>query len=187
MVNAYDFDGTIYDGDSTLDFYLFCLRKNKRIFSLLPGQALAFLQYGLGRRSKEGCKEQFYRFLTCFEDPEALAVSFWESHRRKIKAFYLRQKNEQDLIISASPEFLLRPLCATLGLSRLIASQVDPRTGKLLGPNCRGQEKVKRLFSEYGDIRIQRFYSDSLADLPLAKLAAEAYRVRKNNLCRWKC
>ena len=24
-VNIYDFDGTIYDGDSTLDFYMFCL------------------------------------------------------------------------------------------------------------------------------------------------------------------
>ena len=26
---AYDFDGTIYDGDSSYDFYKFCFKKNK--------------------------------------------------------------------------------------------------------------------------------------------------------------
>ena len=26
-MNVYDFDKTIYKGDSTLDFYFFCLRK----------------------------------------------------------------------------------------------------------------------------------------------------------------
>ena len=35
-VNIYDFDGTIYDGDSSIDFYLFCLRKNVSIIKFLP-------------------------------------------------------------------------------------------------------------------------------------------------------
>ena len=26
-VNTYDFDKTIYNGDSTIDFYIFCLKK----------------------------------------------------------------------------------------------------------------------------------------------------------------
>lgn len=30
-VNVYDFDGTIYDGDSTIDFYKFCLKKYKNM------------------------------------------------------------------------------------------------------------------------------------------------------------
>ena len=28
---AYDFDGTIYDGDSSVDFYKFCFKKKKSI------------------------------------------------------------------------------------------------------------------------------------------------------------
>lgn len=30
-VIAYDFDGTIYDGDSSIDFYKFCIKK-KRVY-----------------------------------------------------------------------------------------------------------------------------------------------------------
>lgn len=29
-MNVYDFDGTVYAGDSTVDFYFFCLRKTTR-------------------------------------------------------------------------------------------------------------------------------------------------------------
>ena len=32
---AYDFDGTIYDGDSSVDFYKFCFKKKKSISKYL--------------------------------------------------------------------------------------------------------------------------------------------------------
>ena len=35
-MNVYDFDGTIYDGDSTLDFWYFCLKKHPQILLYLP-------------------------------------------------------------------------------------------------------------------------------------------------------
>ena len=38
MINVYDFDKTIYNGDSTIDFYLFCLKKKFSIILLLPLQ-----------------------------------------------------------------------------------------------------------------------------------------------------
>ena len=43
MINGYDFDETIYDGDSSVDFYFFCLGKNKKVLKQLPlgGQSLA--------------------------------------------------------------------------------------------------------------------------------------------------
>ena len=28
LIDVYDFDGTIYDGDSTVDFVRFCLRRH---------------------------------------------------------------------------------------------------------------------------------------------------------------
>ena len=35
-MNVYDFDKTIYDGDSTADFYIFSLKRHKKILLLAP-------------------------------------------------------------------------------------------------------------------------------------------------------
>ena len=45
MINSYDFDGTIYDGDSSVDFYKFCLKKNKKILIQVPIQLFGLILY----------------------------------------------------------------------------------------------------------------------------------------------
>ena len=35
-INVYDFDGTIYDGDSSIDFFIFCLSKNLKCLKYIP-------------------------------------------------------------------------------------------------------------------------------------------------------
>ena len=47
MLNVYDFDKTIYDGDSSIDFYLFCLKRKKSIILLLTKQVFAMILYKL--------------------------------------------------------------------------------------------------------------------------------------------
>ena len=81
-----------------------------------------------------------------------------------------------DLVISASPDFLLREVCERRGLA-LIASRVDPSTGIYEGRNCNGQEKVARFRELYPDTPVHRFFSDSLGDTPMARLAEEAWLV----------
>ena len=44
-MNVYDFDKTIYYGDSTADFYLFCLKRHKKILTLAPSLLGAFLKF----------------------------------------------------------------------------------------------------------------------------------------------
>ena len=46
MINGYDFDETIYDGDSSVDFYFFCLGKNKKVLKQLPDQLKGFIKWG---------------------------------------------------------------------------------------------------------------------------------------------
>ena len=41
----YDFDGTIYDGDSSVDFFKFCLKKDKSIYKMLPKMFIKFIAY----------------------------------------------------------------------------------------------------------------------------------------------
>lgn len=35
-MKVYDFDNTIYSGESTVDYYFFLLKKNPKLFCLLP-------------------------------------------------------------------------------------------------------------------------------------------------------
>ena len=44
-MNVYDFDKTIYDGDSTADFYIFSLKRHKKILLLAPSLIGAFLKF----------------------------------------------------------------------------------------------------------------------------------------------
>ena len=44
-MNVYDFDGTIYDGDSTIDFFFYSLKKKPSLICYLPKQATGFLLY----------------------------------------------------------------------------------------------------------------------------------------------
>ena len=184
-MNAYDFDKTIYDGDSTADFYLFCLKRHKKNLLLAPSLLGAALRYYVGKKgSKTEFKEVMYRFLRrC--DVERDVADFWQGHRAKIKRFYLAQQQQDDVIISASPAFLLQPICRQLGIRRLIASEVSPETGLYYGVNCHGEEKVRRFREQFGDAVIDRFYSDSHSDDPLARIARQAYLVKGETLSPW--
>lgn len=184
-MNVYDFDGTIYDGDSTVDFYFYCLRKRPQIAVYVFRQALGVLRHTVGTIDTTRMKEEFFSFLPTLGDSEELAVSFWKARRGKIKSWYLERKNEDDVVVSASPEFLLRPVCAYLGIEPPVATRVDPGSGRIQGRNCKGTEKILRFAERFPEGGIQFFYSDSLSDTPLAELAAKAFLVKKDDLLPW--
>ncbi len=184
-MNVYDFDKTIYDGDSTVHFWLFYSRRHPGVFvRCLPRLVKGAVLYVFGRIPKEDWKERFFSFLNYLPSNETMVSSFWEIHFAKIKKWYLDQKQDSDVIISASPVFLLEPVSKRLGVS-LIATEVDPRTGRFSGRNCSGEEKVRRFRQVYPDGRIDEFYSDSKKDLPMAGLAARAFFVRGNEIRPW--
>lgn len=183
-VDVYDFDKTIYDGDSTLDFWYFCLRHSYKIALHLPKTLWYFVKYLLGFSSKTRFKEVFFEFLKDTPDIDAMVLRFWEASDRNIKAWFHAEKHENSLIISASPEFLLPPVAKKLGV-RLIASKVEKTTGSFLGENCYGEEKCRRLDQEFSRIRVCSFYSDSRSDTPLAKRAEHPFMVSGNEKISW--
>ena len=97
---------------------------------------------------------------------------------------HLKGRFKTDIIISASPEFLLKPVAKKYNFE-LIATKVDINSGKLIGKNCYGKEKVNRLLEEKGIKKFNKFYSDSLSDTPLSKLANVAYIVKKEEIIKW--
>lgn len=184
-MNVYDFDNTIYDGDSTIDFYFYELWKKPSILRVLPKQVSGFIKYKLHIINKTQFKEVFFSFLSVVEDIDTDLSEFWNLKQYKIKQWYIDNQNMDDVIISASPEFLLEEICKRIGINYLIASKVNKKTGEFIGLNCHDIEKKSRFEEMFGHTQIQKFYSDSYSDSPLADIAFEAYYVKKNKILNW--
>lgn len=184
-MNVYDFDNTIYKGDSTFDFYKFCLKRHKKIITLFPSLICAFAKYYVFKiGTKTQFKEKMYLFLTKINLEKDLE-DFWKLHKKNIKQWYINQHKDTDVIISASPLFLLTPICKELEIKHLIASDVCPKTGKYTGINCHGEEKVRLYYLEFSE-NIDEFYSDSYSDTPLAKISKNAFMVKDNKITKWE-
>lgn len=184
-MNVYDFDKTIYDGDSTIDFWKFCAVRYPGILRALPNALLCGFQYRCLRGSLEDFKSAFLGFCRWIPNMESVVTCFWDKRWEQVCPWYLAQKQETDVVISASPDFLLRECCSRLGV-KLIATPVDQRTGRLLGQNCKGEEKAKRFRQIYPTAAVENFYSDSFSDAPMARIAQQSFLVRDGKLVPWK-
>ena len=184
IVNVYDFDKTILPYDSTEHFFAYCVRRWPRVVGpalravpMVPGMKLRWT-------TKTRVKEVFYRFLTQVPDIDAAVEDFWRTRFSDLNDWYLAQMRPDDIISSASPDFLLRPVTTRLGV-RLIASRVDKYSGWTLGENNQHREKVRRFHLEYPDTEIAEVYSESLSHTPMAELAQSAFLVKGSDIRPW--
>lgn len=183
-MNVFDFDKTIYQNDSTRDFIVFCMIRHPKALLYLPYIGFVSLRYYLFHiGTKTQFKEKMYRFLKACDAERDVEV-FWSTRLSGIKQFYRKIHRDDDLIISASPEFLLKPLEKKLHIT-VIASRVNPKDGKTTGENCYHAEKVRRFRELYPNGTIDEFYSDSYSDEPLALLSQKAYIVKDESLTDW--
>lgn len=184
-MNVFDFDGTIYAGDSSIDFYFFCLKHNLALLRYVPSQILGMLLYSLKIIPKESFKELFFSFLRGITNVDDTIKIFWNFHRKKIRNCYFEIQNDDDCIISASPRFLLLEICNRIGVKNLIATNIDKFSARLYGKNCYGKNKVIFLREKFPDASIGYFYSDSKSDEALAKIASKAFFVKNNCIFPW--
>lgn len=184
-MNIYDFDGTIYDGDSGVDFIKYSFRR--RPFSVLKSFIKTFFKYLKYKRGQIEFKEvkgTIFSFVTHIDDLDNYVKKFVQKHKKKIKKFYLEQRHKDDFIITASLDFYVKPLCHSVGIKRIVATKYDTNKGKIIGNNCKGEEKaniVAKMFSK----KFENLYTDSKADKPLIKFANNTYIVKKNELIKY--
>ncbi|MBR1677181.1 MAG: HAD-IB family phosphatase [Clostridia bacterium] len=184
-MNAYDFDDTILSGDTEVYFWKYIFGNFKKA---LPYKEQAYKYRKLqqeGKCSREISRPVIYRFLKEFDDISEVVTKFWALHEKFIKPWYALAYEKTDVIISGTPLFLLKPIMQKLGIKNVIATKMDERTGELDGLWNYGEEKVRRFKEIYGDIRPEKFYSDSISDLPMARLAKEAFIVRNDDISPW--
>lgn len=178
-MNCYDFDQTVFFPDSSYLFVMHCLRRYPRaVLRALPGTVFVGLLRFLGLRDTRELKQKVFSFLPYLDDVDRVVEEFWEENFEPgIAAWYLGQRRDDDLILSASPEFLLRPAAERLGV-RLISTRMDRHTGEIIGKNCHDYEKVTRFCQAFPGQRPESFYSDSLSDSPMARIADRAFLVK---------
>lgn len=173
-MTVFDFDKTIFRTDSTVGFWKYCIRRKKSLLFLLPKQGFYGVLYGLRCIPLKKFKEKFFCFFKHI-DAEAWAEEYWQENEKDVMPWARDAIEGGDWIVSASPEFLLRPIADRLHLY-LLATKVDPKTGRFDGENCKGREKIRRL-AEVGIFKWQKAYSDSLSDTPILSVADEGFLV----------
>jgi HAD superfamily hydrolase (TIGR01490 family) len=186
---VFDFDGTLLEGDTLFTLHRLARSPLARVgdwLALLP----ALLQWKLGAQRTAWFKERYLgkvlapipprsrvqllqhelpRTLIANLRPEALVAL--EQHR---------QQGHRLLILSASPRQLLQPVADQLGMeliatettNLLSKSSADPL--RLLSPNCKGAEKMRRLQACLGngcEIHRLHAYGDSRGDRELLQAA----------------
>lgn len=181
-MNIYDFDNTIYKGDTNKDILLYSFKKHPfKVIKALKKTKKLERDYKRGLITFERVKEAMLSFLFEIDDLDGYIEKFVSSHMKNIKPWYLSRKSDYDIVISASYELWIIPFCKKLGIRYVLATKTD-KEGHIIGKNCKGEEKVRRLASTIPNAQIVTSYSDSESDLPILNLAKTAYVVEGNKL-----
>lgn len=185
-MNAYDFDNTIYDGESVFDFFIFCLKKDIWLIRFFPLVLFRLIQYKLNLlntekiyKSAEMVINSFFKYSKF--NYEELIAEFWNINHKKLKKEFLNMLKADDLIITGCPNFLIDYVKDELKVKNIICTDFDLKNRKI-NFICFGENKVKAFKQKYINNKIKKFYTDSLADIPFMKLAEEVYFVNKNNI-----
>lgn len=191
---AFDFDGTLTVRDSFMAFlrwraggfgyavgmvrlfpaavaYLFHRKRG-----VIKAAAVKVFLKGTPRATLEADAKAFAEFIApVIFRPDAVAT--WRRWRAK---------GARPVIVTASPDLLVAPFARGLGADTLIGTELafdaqDRVTGALSSPNCRGEEKVRRLRAVFGDdMQLAAAYGDTAGDYAMLKIAQEkGYRIFK--------
>ena len=183
-MNVYDFDRTIYPGDSSIHFWKFCMRHYPSTIRVIPRATVAMVRYKRKKCTWSDVMQTFFTFLRYIPSVDEAVEAFWDKNSDKIYEWYLERRHEADVIISAAPTFLVEPICDRLGVG-CIATEMDTSTGVILGKQCCDEEKLRRYREKFGETPIENFYSDSFSDTPLARTASQAFMVDEGIISDW--
>lgn len=189
---AFDFDGTLTVRDSFTAFLRWRAGARgwaKGLMSLAPAVAAYARDRDRGR-IKAASVRAFLKDATretLEADAEAFAAEAWGGFMRPDALACWNawgEKGAWRVIVTASPETTVAPFARRLGAdallgTRLVFDEQDRVTGAFSGPNCRGEEKVRRLREAYGDdVRPAAAYGDTSGDAEMIAIADEkGFRV----------
>ena len=190
IVAVFDFDGTLTQRDTLLPFFRFVVGRSRflwgiiRMSPVLLGYTLklipnwrakeSLLTYFLGGQSeKQSC-----HIAEKFAVQKIPALLRTETVERLL---WHQAQNHQTILVSASLEIYLLPWAKTMGFDQVMGTRLAVRNGRLtgiiIGQNCYGAEKVKRLQAVLGELSQYCIYAygDSRGDRELLEIANYPY------------
>ncbi len=188
-MNVFDFDNTIYNGESFVDLFIMVLGKDPSLLRYVPTMVSGVVQYKTGTLRLETALERYSKpfedYIATLPDLDALVDEFWDKHMHKIKSFYDDVRSDDDLVLSASPQIVVEEVCRRLGIKRCIGTQFDRETGKL-GRVCFRENKIAAFREAYPNAHIDTLYTDSMHDKPLMDISDSVYFVKGNKINKLK-
>jgi phosphatidylglycerophosphatase C len=196
-----DFDGTITTRDSLLEFIKFSKGRLRFYLGFLINSPW-LLAYRAGIISNQAGKDRILTWffggapLNTFQDTcdrfAATAIPDLVRPKALREIRQLQEKGVEVVVVSASPANWLQKWTEETGVA-LLATRLQTRdqpavpqpghsvttrlTGKILGRNCHGEEKVRRIRESYDLPSYDRIiaYGDSSGDKPMLALATNAF------------
>lgn len=189
---AFDFDGTLTIRDSFTDFLRWRVGPGAWALGLVK-LAPALAAYAKDRdrgRIKAASVREFLHGVdrqTLEAEAAEFAEDIWPRFMRPdaLKVWNAwGERGAHRVIVTASPTTTVAPFARKLGAEALLGTEfvfdVDDRiTGDFVGPNCRGEEKVRRLKAAYGDdMTLTAAYGDTSGDTEMLAMAQQpGFRV----------
>lgn len=184
---AFDLDGTITRRETLMPFLARAVGRERALRALLASSLPLARAAALGGPHRDRAKAAFLRGVLAGVPRAALAdaAESYADHvvghglRPDIRARvdWHRSEGHELVLVSASPELYVAPIGHRLGFDEVLATRLevdadDRLTGRLVGANCRGPEKVMRLREWRGEaLAVAYAYGDSEGDREMLALA----------------
>lgn len=179
-MQAFDFDNTLYKGESTFDFAIFVIKKKKKLIRYLPGILKALTAYKLCLWQEEKFLSELEKYTKVFlenkNELQVLTKEFWLTHEKNLYLNMLEKINFNDVIITASPKFLMDGIKHRLNTKHILCTEIDFDNGKITWLNF-GKNKVLNFKKKYKNKKIKNFYTDSYNDKPFMDFSNNVYLV----------
>lgn len=185
----FDFDNTLTTRD-TLPMFIRFVNGNKKFINgllrLLPTLILYKFHFIPNQKAKEMVLTYFFGGMEA-----EVFINHGKAFQRKILPGMLRKeaitalnrhkdRGDDIIVITASAEEWVKDWCMQQGIS-CIATQIEKKddkiTGRIIGKNCYGEEKLRRLKEKikldlYNEIHV---YGDSKGDKALLQIATHPH------------
>lgn len=180
-MNVYDFDNTIYDGETLVDFIVYYIKTDPKIWKYIPKLLYIYFKdtchlftVDEAIKAYAGFLEGYYvkKIDTAKEDVK----KFWDINQHKIKPWYNDVRRDDDIIVSGTTDFILEEIAKRMGIKNYVTSSIDPKTGKF-ERLCFLENKVKFFREAYPDAHIDNFYTDSMNDKAMMDISDHVYFV----------
>jgi HAD superfamily hydrolase (TIGR01490 family) len=198
-VAAFDFDGTLTRRDTLLPF-LASVIGWPALARRLGAEAPALARMSVGRADRDVTKERVLSRALAgrpYAEVEQAGVAYGAvlasdaiTYEMRDRVAWHQREGHEIVIVSASLDVYLCEVARQLDVEHTLCTSLERDdaglcTGRMLGGNCRGPEKAKRLRAHLGDALddIELWaYGNSGGDDEMLAMAQHPVRVRRGRL-----